>query len=107
MGVSQTPVSVLTTPTLTAEYPSGNGPVMSPATVASPKETASPSSSTLNTNASKKKKKGLFGGFFGGKKNKDKKGNFPTSSADPSKSSPGKGRSRRGKKGQSLNNEDD
>lgn len=103
----QTPVSVLTAPTM-AEYPGGQ---VSPASVNSPKDAMSPSSGTLNTmntTASKKKKKGkMFGGFFGGKK-KDKKGNFPSSGETiKTKSSPGKGKSRKmSKKGQPLNEDD-
>ena len=78
--VPQTPVSVLTAPTI-VEYPTNQA---SPASMVSSKETTvSPSAgtlNTLNTNAlsKKKKKKGIFGGFFGGKK-RDKRGNFPAS----------------------------
>lgn len=117
----QTPVSVLTTPTL-VEYPASSGgsnKPLSPESVVSPKEAMSPSAGTMNTfntaqtnasSATKKKKKGIFGGFFKGKK--DKKGNFPSgntagSDAVNTKSSPGKAaRKKMSKKGQPLNDDD-
>ena len=63
---------------------------------------------TLNTNASSKKRKGIFVGFFGGKK-RDKRGNFLASGGETirTNSSPGKGKSKKmNKKGQPLNEED-
>ena len=119
----QTPVSVLTAPTI-GDYPAGGiggggggGGLNSPATVASPKEGAmSPSAGTVDTTASssKKKKKGILGNFFRGKKNKGG-GTSMTSSdqqsvATKTTASSGKNwkkNSSSSKKGQSLNNDDD
>lgn len=77
----QTPVSMLSDPTMakspqSIEYPETvNSPT---STVPDPKSVASPSEGTFDTTATgKKKKKGIFGGFFGGKKNKGK-GTFPS-----------------------------
>jgi hypothetical protein len=109
----QTSVSVLTAPTI-GEYPAGGVGLNSPATVASAKEgTMSPSAGTVDTLASsKKKKKGILGSFFRGKKNK---GNNVSSSDQPSvmtKTTTSSGKNWKknasnSKKGQSLNNEDD
>jgi len=103
----QTPVSVLTAPTM-AEYPAGG--LNSPATVASPKDGAlSPSAGTIDTTASKTKKKGLLGSFFRGKKNKGNAVSSDTRSVNTkTTTSSGKNWSKKNsKKGQSLNNEDD
>ena len=111
----ETPVSVLTAPTMAPGAP------LSPASVLSPKEDLqSPSAATTNTtktDASKKKKKSMFGGFFGGKK-KDKatkanaQGNFPSSDTTVKTNSSQAANAKKGnkkvsKKGQQLPSNDD
>lgn len=100
----QTPVSMLTAPTI-SEYPAGP---MTPNSVASPSGgPQSPSGNTTKTDTTadtKKKKKGIFS-FF----KKEKKPSTGQQSA-PSKatSSPGKNKMKKSsKKGQLMNSEDD
>ena len=92
---AQTPVSALTASTM--DQQGGNIGPRSLATIDSQKEGAtSPSASTLNSTASKKKKKGMLGKFFGSKKSKDKKGGSVATKSVATKSS------KRSKKGQRL-----
>lgn len=105
----QTPISVLTAPTLAQDGPA------SPATVNSPKNGGlSPSAGTLNTfnsTTSKKKKKGIFKGFFGSKKktssdqsmtSKQSKQTMASTTGKNNKNS----KKKISKKGQPLNNDD-
>jgi hypothetical protein len=106
----ETPVSVLSDPTMakspqSVEYAVPGSSPTSAATNQKSKQVTSPSNATYETSATEKslkKKKGIFGGFFGSKKNKGKgkfSGNGSVSTSKSGKSS--------SKKGLSLNHLDD
>ncbi|KAL3794671.1 hypothetical protein HJC23_010099 [Cyclotella cryptica] len=105
----ETPVSVLSDPTMaksphSIEYPAPRSSPTSAASAQKAKQLASPSDGTFESTATKKKK-GIFGGFFGSKKKG--KGKFPSGSESVSTSKSGLRSKSSSKKGLSLNQIDD
>ena len=102
----ETPVSVLSDPTMakspiSVEYPAaGTNTAATVASNSKSKQGASPSNGTFESSTAPKKKKGLFSGFFGSKKKG--KGKFPSGSESVSTSKSGFKSKASSKKGLSI-----